>query len=175
MLEDSIWAMNSQVIPFAQTTGSLYSHQTADNTNTYIFNDKHEIVGFNIDQNNLYPGSFGGSFGYTPQWRQMTWQGINNFWCSDRYLTNMAYLRLKTLTVGYTLPYDWTKAALIQKARLYFTCENPFFIYNGASKFGMDPEIATADAGTYSSMGTGSFGRTNMMTRAYSFGVQVTF
>lgn len=87
----------------------------------------------------------------------------------------MAYLRLKTATIGYTIPAEITKHALIERARIYFSCENPFFIYNGAGKFGIDPEISTASRGQASAAGVGAMGRTNPIMRTYSFGIQVTF
>lgn len=43
---------------------------------------------------------------------------------NDRYLQNMAYLRLKNLTVGYTLPSKITKAVKLDKVRVYFAGEN---------------------------------------------------
>ncbi len=43
---------------------------------------------------------------------------------NDRYIQNISYLRLKNLTVGYTLPKKWTEKAFIQKLRIYFTGEN---------------------------------------------------
>ena len=33
----------------------------------------------------------------------------------SRYLTDMSYLRLKNVTVGYTLPKEWTRKAFIEK------------------------------------------------------------
>lgn len=43
---------------------------------------------------------------------------------NDRYLQNIRYLRLKNLTVGYTLPQDLTKNVGIYNLRIYFTGEN---------------------------------------------------
>ena len=43
---------------------------------------------------------------------------------NDRYLQNLRYLRFKTLTVGYTLPQQWTQKAGIEAIRIYFTGEN---------------------------------------------------
>ena len=83
----------------------------------------------------------------------------------------MAYLRMKNITLGYTIPADITKKAYIQKARVYFSAENPFFIYNGAGKHSIDPEISDVAAGE----GVASFGYANPMMKSYSFGVQVTF
>jgi hypothetical protein len=88
----------------------------------------------------------------------------------------MAYLRLKNLTLGYTIPREITRKAYIQKARIYFSGENLFFLYNGAGKYKLDPEIATGSYGSFSSdNGYGTYGRTVPMMRSYSFGLQVTF
>ncbi len=168
------YSINQYVIPLAQSADALYSNQVG-NYNRYILDDAGQIVGYDIDQNNFYPGMYVGCFGYNSRYRNLLEQGTNNFTVCDRYLTNMAYLRLKTLTVGYTLPANITMKALIQRARVYFSAENPFFIYNGASKYNMDPELFTGESGQYSSAGVASFGRTSPMMKSYSFGIQVTF
>ena len=43
---------------------------------------------------------------------------------TDLYLQNAAYLRLKNLTLGYTLPI---KAKSVQRARVYFSGENLWY------------------------------------------------
>lgn len=43
---------------------------------------------------------------------------------NSRYIQNIRYLRLKNLTVGYTLPERWTKAIHVDKIRFYFSGEN---------------------------------------------------
>lgn len=43
---------------------------------------------------------------------------------NDRYLQNIRYLRLKNLTVGYSLPSKWIRRIGIEKIRLYFSGEN---------------------------------------------------
>lgn len=171
------YMINNFALMQPQCNGNpLYKHQIEQGFNKYIYDpETFEITGYEIDQNNLYPVIYPGNFGYNTRYRQTLDQGINNWTTTDRYLTNMAYLRLKTATVGYTLPYEITKHALIQRARIYFSCENPFFIYNGAGKFGMDPELSTAARGQASAAGVGAMGRTNPMMRTYSFGIQVTF
>ena len=89
---------------------------------------------------------------------------------------NMAYLRLKNLTVGYTLPAEITRKALIQKARIYFSADNLCFLYNGAKKYQLDPEMVSSAGSTSQGYndGVASFGRTIPMQRIFSFGVQVT-
>lgn len=43
---------------------------------------------------------------------------------NDRYLQNIRYMRLKNLTVGYTIPVNLTKKIGIGQARFYFSGEN---------------------------------------------------
>ena len=62
---------------------------------------------------------YAGTFGYNKRMQNTCNQGINNFTLSDRYLVNMAYLRMKNITVGYTIPADITTKAYVQKARVY--------------------------------------------------------
>ena len=83
---------------------------------------------------------------------------------SDFYLQNAAYLRLKNLTIGYTLPLK-TKA--IEKARVYFSGENLFYLspLTRATKY-IDPEVATTSI---------SEDCTYPYSKTFSFGVDITF
>jgi len=40
---------------------------------------------------------------------------------SSKWVQNAAYIRLKNLQVGYTLPQKWTAKAKIQRARIFFS------------------------------------------------------
>lgn len=94
-----------------------------------------------------------------------------NYTVNDRYMLNMAYLRVKTLTFGYTLPKKVVDAAHISKARVYFTGEN-LFTLDGV-KAAIDPELEVRVAG-----GSGdarNFGRSYPFAKVLSFGVQLTF
>ena len=171
----NVWNVSSNVVMFAQSAGGLFEHQLDYNSITYNTDDSgvRYVEAYNVDQNNLYPVPYNPNFSFGT-YQTMFGQGVNNFLPSTRYLTNMAYLRLKTLSVGYTLPYNWTKHALIQNARIYFSAENLAMLYNGARKFGIDAEIFGGDNGA-NSMGVASFGRTYPMPKTFSFGIQVTF
>lgn len=50
--------------------------------------------------------------------------GHGNREASTLYLQNGAYLRLKQISLGYTLPERWSKKAAMSKARIYFTGQN---------------------------------------------------
>lgn len=61
---------------------------------------------------------------------------------NDYYLTNLGYLRVKNLTLGYTLPKKWTEKVNIERLRVYFSGENMFtWSFGGLTKY-MDPEQA---------------------------------
>ncbi|MDE6486378.1 MAG: TonB-dependent receptor [Muribaculaceae bacterium] len=164
----NMWQVSNFVMPFAQANSGLFTHQLS--YNSYIVDDNNQIIGYNVDQSNAYPNLTSGDFAYHSTMRNTCNQGINNWTINDRYLVNMAYLRMKNITVGYTIPASITTKAYIQKARVYFSTENPFFIYNGAGKYGIDPEM---EGGV--SEGYAGFGRNNAMMKSYSFGLQVTF
>lgn len=56
-----------------------------------------------------------------------------------RYLLNAAYLRLKSVSLGYTLPLALTQQWGIQKCRIYFTGENLLTFKHTPE--GFDPEL----------------------------------
>jgi hypothetical protein len=72
---------------------------------------------------------------------------------NDYFLTNVGYLRVKNLTIGYTLPDRLTKRAQIQKLRVYISGENILtWSFGGLTRY-LDPEMAGAGV-NYSSPGS---------------------
>ena len=57
---------------------------------------------------------------------------------SDRFVENGSYLRLKNITLSYTLPKKWMQKIQLENARISFSCENVATI-TGYS--GFDPEV----------------------------------
>ncbi|MTK52001.1 TonB-dependent receptor [Paludibacter sp.] len=91
----------------------------------------------------------------------------NNFYPQTKYLLNLAYLRLKTITVGYTIPASITKKLGVDKFRVYVEGMN--LLTFAQEKIPVDPEIT--DQST-----TGNwYGVTTPFTKTYSFGVQLSF
>ncbi len=66
----------------------------------------------------------------------------NNYATSDFWIFNGRYFRLKNVTLGYTLPAEWTQKACIQKARVYFSASDLFSIDNYPK--GWDPEMGVS-------------------------------
>lgn len=80
----------------------------------------------------------------------------NNWRASDLYIKDASYLRLKNLTLGYTLPVKLTNKVFIKKFRVYVAAENLLTL----TKYdGFDPEIADyVDRGIYPQARTIQFG-----------------
>lgn len=99
-------------------------------------------------------------------------QGQNgNFTINNRYMLNMSYFRLKTLTLGYSLPKKWMDAIHMQKARIYFTGEN--LLTFDQVKAAIDPETGARTPG--GSSDSRNFGRIYPYVKTLSFGIQLTF
>ena len=94
---------------------------------------------------------------------------IYNFQPQTKYILNMAYCRLKNVTVGYSLPKKFANKAYIQKFRLYLSGENLFEI-DGLGDVPIDPEV-----GLHSTADSRMFGRSYPYRRTISCGVQLTF
>lgn len=80
------------------------------------------------------------------------------------YLENGAYMRLKTLQLGYTFPRELTTKIYIQRLRLFVTAENLWTITSLPSQF--DPETFGGVMG---------MGRVYPLPATVAFGVSLTF
>ncbi|MGV3503258.1 MAG: SusC/RagA family TonB-linked outer membrane protein [Adhaeribacter sp.] len=75
---------------------------------------------------------------------------------SDYWLQNAAYLRLKNVQLGYTLPADLTRKIRMEKLRFYVSGENLLTKTNFF--YAYDPEGATNNGGMYPQVKTLIFG-----------------
>ncbi|MFV0605905.1 MAG: SusC/RagA family TonB-linked outer membrane protein [Niabella sp.] len=83
---------------------------------------------------------------------------------NNKYLQNLAYLRLKNMTLGYSLPPALIKKAKLTNFRVFVSGENLFTWTKLRSKY-IDPEQAIADGN----------GRVYPFSKIYSFGIDITF
>lgn len=83
---------------------------------------------------------------------------------NDFFMYNSAYLRLKNLTIGYTLPI---RKQVLEKARIYISGENLFYLspLKKVTKY-IDPEVATTSA--YADA-------LYPYSKTFSFGIDITF
>lgn len=72
-----------------------------------------------------------------------------------------SFIKIKNITLGYTLPRNITQYAKMSKVRFYFTAYNPFIFSMESQLDGTDPEMGGSDSfPTY---------------KQYVFGVNITF
>jgi TonB-linked SusC/RagA family outer membrane protein len=151
------WAIGNEAIPYYRGADVMYQHQmdfwTPENPNAkyprpYPGNGSSAIAGMAFMAGDA-PAASG-----------------NNFYPQDKYLLNLAYLRLKNLTIGYTIPQLITQKVKIEKVRVYFSGENLFEVQQ--NKIPIDTEI------TQGSSTSNFYGRTTPFTRTLSFGVQIS-
>ena len=92
-------------------------------------------------------------------------QGVA-YYTNDRYLQNLAYCRLKNLTLGYTIPKRLTSKVGIKECRVYFSGEN-LATWSALKNDFLDPEQAAADSDKKSNV--------YPWCRTYSVGLNLTF
>ena len=95
----------------------------------------------------------------------------NNRRISDRYVEDGSYLRLKNITLGYTVPKKWIGKVGLDNVRVYCNIQNLLTI---TGYDGYDPEVgaSTADANGY------VYGLDNgryPSPTVYSFGLNMSF
>lgn len=113
----------------------------------YFRDDPESPLGLNMDS--YYPRP------YLDTEKNVQWQ--------TKYVQNAAYVRLKNLQLGYTIPQKFTKKIGIQNLRLYFSGENLATLTSMTDLF--DPET----------IGENETGNVYPLSRTYSFGLSVTF
>jgi TonB-linked SusC/RagA family outer membrane protein len=99
----------------------------------------------------------------------------NNMQVQDRYLLNMAYLRIKNLTVGYTLPKTLVSRAWISSLRVYAGIEN-FVTWDKLGDLPIDPEnISGYSMWNTTNYNTGRTGTGIPAFKSVSVGLQLNF
>ena len=170
-----MWATGSTIVPMAQSGYGNFTNQNSYNKVEY---NGSQLMSYDISQDYDYPRMYSGSGASARLSAASYGYGAWNFYPQSKYLVNLAYLRLKNITVGYTLPRHITQKALIQKARLYFSADNLCFLYAPARKYQLDPEMTTISGSSVignNNSSVGTFGRTVPIQATLSFGLQVTF
>lgn len=88
----------------------------------------------------------------------------------DRNVTKVNWLKIKTLTIGYTLPQKWTRRWFIDQLRFFVSGEN---LLTWTNYSGMDPEtvdISTGVDGVFTGLGMqGSYPLARKLTVGVTF------
>jgi hypothetical protein len=93
--------------------------------------------------------------------------GGYNYTPSDYFVQNGSFIRIRNVTLGYSLPADWSKKISIQRLRLYVKADN---LYTFAKYTGYSPEI-----GSDKVLETGIDKGIYPVTAVYSVGINLTF
>lgn len=87
----------------------------------------------------------------------------------SRFVEDGSFLRMKNMTLGYSLPKKWINKMHISKLRVYTTAQNLFCI-SGYS--GYDPEVSTASSNPMTpGLDWGAYPK----SRVFTFGLDVQF
>jgi len=91
---------------------------------------------------------------------------------SDRWIEDGSYLRLKTMSLGYTLPKKLTSRFLIQNLRVYATVQNLLTL----TKYkGFDPEISQSVGWATGGLDMGVDNGNYPQPRTVLFGLNLSF
>lgn len=90
--------------------------------------------------------------------------GSKNTVTQTRYLQSAAYMRIKNMQLGYTLPAVWTKKVGVNSVRIYTTVDNLITFTKMTSIF--DPEAIDGDWGP---------GKLYPLSRVWAVGLNVKF
>jgi TonB-linked SusC/RagA family outer membrane protein len=83
-----------------------------------------------------------------------------------RFMQNAAYVRLKNLTIGYTIPSNFLRKIYVNSARIYLSGEN-LLTFTSLTKL-IDPEALAGGYGSYT-------GKVHFLRQVYSIGLDITF
>lgn len=91
---------------------------------------------------------------------------------TDQYLQNASFLRLRNVTLGYTLPKSWVQKAKFQSLRVYVQGQN---LLTYIPHFFGDPEVGTGSAES-NLLIPGQFSLYSYpVTRQFTFGLNASF
>ena len=87
----------------------------------------------------------------------------------SRFIEDGSFLRLKNVTLGYTLPQKWTRKFFVSKLRVYASGQNLFCLDNYS---GYDPEVSTAASNPMTpGLDWGAYPK----SRIFTFGAEIQF
>ena len=150
VMKRDVW--NGSVFTFGTSGGGMWYDTGIEAVSDYFRNEDTWSVQQGYKEANVD--------GYLPR----PLHSYKNQQTQTRYLQNAAYIRLKNLQIGYTIPTVITKRWGIENLRVYFSGEN-LWTLSGVDKQ-YDPETLT---GGYEGEGIGY-----PLSKTLSFGINIT-
>lgn len=155
---------------YRTTYGNMLNSMNMENRFTYI------------DIDGSFTGKAGGIVTDLAQLAEMNkgktlWNGNNSFGTATAVIHSWAvedgsFLRLNTLTLGYTLPERLVSGIGLKKLRIYATGYN---LALWTKYTGYDPEVSTTRSSGYAALTPGIDYSAYPRSRSVTFGVNVTF
>lgn len=99
-------------------------------------------------------------------------QGGHNYLYSTHWLQDAAYIRLKNLQIGYSLPKALLNQVKVESLRVFFSGEN---LWEHTNLILFDPETKGDAKDATKSNGTDASASVYPLNRAFSFGLSLTF
>lgn len=127
--------------------------QNSGNSPDFLFNDRWHRADIFDPQSEWIPGKY-------PALKKSENESNNrasNFW-----FTNILYMRLRDVQLGYTLPKSFLDGLHIEKVRIYLNAFN-LLTFDNVKDFGVDPETEKSNGLDYPS------------SRVFNFGTNITF
>ena len=87
---------------------------------------------------------------------------------TSRFVEDGSFIRLKNVTVGYTLPHKWVRHIYVTKLRIYATAENLFLLTKYS---GYDPEVSMERSNLMPGLDWGAYPKSKIFT----VGVELNF
>ncbi|MBW6534036.1 MAG: TonB-dependent receptor [Mariniphaga sp.] len=150
--------------------GNMLTSMSSDKRYTYI------------DVDGTYTGTPGELVTELDQLRQMNadktiWSGSNSFGqattvISDWAVEDGSFLRLNTLTIGYTFPSRLSNTIGMSSLRIYATGYN---LWLWTKYSGYDPEVSTSRSSSYAALTPGIDYSSFPRSRSFTFGVNLSF
>ena len=137
--------------------GEAFNYATWQNTNGGYYNYVGAVPAFyDIDKMWKQPGD-------NAELPRFVYDNLYYTTQSSRWLMSTDYLRIKNLTVGFTVPTNWIKSAGLSKLRAYFAANN--LLTWKSDDMVVDPEIPADGLCTFEAPAL----------RTFTFGIEVGF
>lgn len=104
-----------------------------------------------------------------PRMASSSASNVSNYRFSDRFVEDGSYLRIQSISFGYTFPKKWMNKIKLENLRLYCNMQN---VYTFSKYKGYDPEIGSTNQ---DALLTGFDNYRYPSPRIYTFGLNVTF
>lgn len=86
----------------------------------------------------------------------------------SKFIEDGSFLRLKNITIGYTLPHKWVRSIYVTKLRVYATADNLFVLTKYS---GYDPEVSVDRSNLKPGLDWGAYPK----SKVFTVGVELNF